>query len=231
MASRRVTQEVNKAKALDLAVVKLHRKDAAAAAEAAEKARYQRDKAEALALERQAAALEAKEANAKRKLQQEAAAAQQKADKAEKERRQKATFQASRERQAAQLEKDAIEKARNVSKIVSDKLRDGRGYNDKNLAPSDPKKKRDTGPPPHIDKAVDKLATKVDRLAPSDSDLWPMLAEVAKYKEHVSDYNRDNLLLTIRQLTERLVKAEEALMPDKETNTVVESHRVGEVSK
>ena len=230
-AARRVTLEVNNAKAVDLAVVKLHRRDAAAAAEAAEKAQYQRDKAEALALERQAAALEAKEANAKRKLQQEAAAAQQKADKAEKERRQKATFQASRERQAAQLEKDAIEKARNVSKIVSDKLKDGHGYKEKNLAPSVPKKKRDTGPPPHINKYVDKLAIKVENLAPMESDLWTMLAEVSKYKHHVSDYNRDNLLIAIRALTERLVKAEEGLLPDNSNNNVVRLDRIGEVSK
>jgi ParB-like nuclease domain len=188
-----VVKQARAARAAEEEAAQLARREAEEAARRAEQAERDRE----AAAERERVAREARD--------QEAAAAAAEARKAaEREQKQAVKQQEHREQQATKHTERGRTRATTAGRAVSSAVRSGEGYR---RAPEIAARAvpREAGPPPQIDVFTRRLAADLGRVLDEDGDpRFDRLSELAKYREHIPPFERDNLITTLRNLAERI---------------------------
>lgn len=188
-----VVQQARQARAADEAAAAAARREAEDAARRAEQAERERE----AAAERERQAKEARD-------REEAARAAQERREAEQERKRAEKQQAQREKKAAEHRDKGRTKATTAGRAVSKAVRSGEGYRRagevaRRAVP------REAGPPPDIDVFTRRLAADLGRILDPDGDpRFDRLTELAKFHEHINDFERKNLIATLEQLSSRI---------------------------
>jgi ParB-like nuclease domain len=172
---------------------------AALARREAEEARQRAEQAErerAAAAEREREAREARD----REAAQRAATERREAEKAQKA----ATRQVEqRTEKAASFSERGRTKATTAGRAVSQGVRRGEGYR---RAPEIAARAvpREKGPPPQIETFTRRLAGDLSRVLDADQDpRFDRLQELVKHRQYIPEFERDNLITTLRQVAIR----------------------------